>query len=243
MSTVATIAAAPMPSPRPALLPLDGCASVDGSTVSDAGSTVTSGPTMQLPVTAEGAGYTHAWARRLFSCYDDVTEDWELEVAPPLLLTGSTNTELEAGASSIIADWVETGAAAAVVVPLCPAGVSGWLSSLLLVARALAVIPSEAVPALQDTGHPAAVLHLQSGDEHAETDTAEDRRRWVDRRVHRDGPRGCCLLAVSLPSPLRPAACACRHKGCAGCTDVADVLRWVRRRQWHRIGSRRHARG
>lgn len=234
-STSATAAAVSVPtSSSPSLLPLDETAPLDDSASVDGDTASDSSELVEL-----AAGYTHAWARRLFSCYDCVTPDYELEMAPPVLLAGSTDAELEAGASSIIHRWVQTGAAAAVIVPLCPCGASGWLRDLLLVARALAVVPSEEVPALQDTGHPAAVLHLQSGDEHAETDTAEDRRRWVARRLHRDGPRACCLLAVSLPARLRSAACACRRKGCSGCTLVSDVLRWVTRRQWHRIGSPR----
>ena len=249
--TAATVptAAAPMSAPSPSplsVLPLEetasvdgSVASVDGSAASDTGSTVSDG----LPVIAPAAGYTHAWARRLFSCYDEMPDDWELDVAPPTVLTGATNAELEEQASAVIADWIETGAAAAVVVPLCPCGASGWLRDLLLVARALAVIPSEEVPLIWDTCHPAAVLHLQSGDEHAETDTVEDRGRWVHRRLHRDGPRGCALLTVSLPSPLRPAACVCRNKGCPGCTVVSDVLWCVARRQWHRIGAPQPSQG
>ena len=188
---------------------------------------------------APAAGYTAAWQRRLFSCHDSMPDDWEQEMADADVLTGYGNAEVEGQVAAVVANWVQTGKAAAGVVPLCPSGVDGWLAFLLLVTRSLAVVPVEQVPAVNDACHPAAVVHLQAGHEHAETATAEDRERWVARRLCDHGPRGCCLLAVALPAPLRPAACACRVVDCPGCTVVADVLRWVRRRQWHRIGAPR----
>ena len=227
MSSVTTPDTMTQTAPAPETGPDPGAASDAASTSADPGGI------------APAAGYTAAWARRLFSCYDSMPDDWELEVAAPIVLTGYGNTELEEQVAAVIEEWVETGAAAAVVVPLCPCGVTGWLRDLLLVARSLAVVPVEHVPSVSDTCHPAAVVHLQAGHEHAETVTAEDRERWVARRVCDHGPRGCCLLAVALPAPLRRAACACRVVDCPGCTVVADVLRWVRRRQWHRIGAPR----